>query len=64
MHGVGRKLKQVGQTMDPIMTQRDLAEFLNNSENAQELNLLVEDIRYALIDYRVCSLSILGLVIS
>ena len=52
--GVTRKLEEIGQTMHPIVTQNDLANFLNNSMNVQELNGLVEDIRHALRDYQVC----------
>jgi len=37
------------------MTQKDLVFFLKKSENAQKLNGLVQDIRYALMDYQVCS---------
>ena len=41
--------------MDPMTTQKDLALFLKKPENAQKLNGLVQDIRYALMDYQVCS---------
>lgn len=62
--GIVRKLKEVGQFMWPMMTRNDLADFLNNPENAQGLNVLVEDIRYALMDYQVCTPKQLTLVIS
>ena len=39
--------------MGLITTQNDLADFLGNLENARKLNDLVEDIRYALMDYQV-----------
>ena len=42
--------------MNSITTQEDLADFLKDPENAQRWNSLVEDIRYALIDYQVCIL--------
>ena len=42
--------------MDPMTTQKDLALFLKKPENAQKLNGLVQDIRYAVMDYQVCSL--------
>jgi len=48
-------LKEIGQAMDSMTTQKDLALFLKNSENAQKLNGFVQDIRYALMDYQVCS---------
>jgi hypothetical protein len=35
-------------------TQQEIAKFLNNTENAQTVNGLVEDIRDALMDYQVC----------
>ena len=44
--------------------QNDLVNFLNNPEDIEGLNGLVEDIRYALIDYQVCAPKILTLIIS
>ena len=41
--------------MDLIKTQSDLPDFLNDPENVQRLNALVEDIRYAFMDYQVCT---------
>ena len=41
--------------MDSIKTRSDLADFVNDPENAQRLNGLVEDIRYAFTDYQVCT---------
>jgi len=38
-----------------MTAHNDLANFLKQTENAQKLNGLVEDIRYALIDYQVCT---------
>ena len=40
--------------MGSVATRKDLMDFLKNPENAWNLNGLVEDIRYALIDYQVC----------
>jgi len=48
-------LKEIDQAMDSMITQNDLARFLKNPENAQVFNHLVEDIRYALMDYKVCA---------
>jgi hypothetical protein len=53
--GIGRKLEEVRKTLDSMGTQKDIVKFLNNSENAQRVNGLVEDIRDALVDYQVCS---------
>jgi len=50
-----RKLGDVCQTLDPMTTQGDIAQFLSNTENAQELNDLVDDIREAVMDYQVCT---------
>ena len=42
--------------MNSMTTQNNLANFLKNPENAQELNGVVEDIRHTLMDYQVCTL--------
>jgi len=52
--GISRKLKEVGQTLEAMTTQNDLASFLNTPENSQRVNNCVEDIRYALMEYQVC----------
>jgi len=52
--GITRKLREIGQTMGSMTTQSGLGDFLNNSENAQRVDGLVEDIHYALLDYQVC----------
>ena len=39
--------------MGSMTVREDLVGFLGNGENARNLNGLVEDIRYALIDYQV-----------
>jgi hypothetical protein len=51
---VAKELKKVGETLDSIITRKDLMQFLNNVENAGKLNGLVEDIRDALMGYQVC----------
>ena len=51
--GVARKLEVVRQALDPMATQKDIAQFLNNTENAQKLNDLVDDIHEAMMDYQV-----------
>ena len=50
--------------MNSMTTRDGLADFLNNPENAQRLNGLVEDIRYALMDYQVCILSPPAFIVS
>ena len=41
--------------MGLIAIRNDLVDFLNDPKNAQGVDDLVEDIRYALIDYQVCT---------
>ena len=38
-----------------MAAQKNVAQFLNNAENAQRLNDLVDDIREAVMDYQVCA---------
>jgi len=47
-----------------MTTQEDLAHFLKNPENAQRVNGLVEDTRYALMDYQVRTLKTLVRIVS
>ena len=47
-----------------MTNQKDLALFLKTPENAQKVNGLVQDIRYALMDYQVCSPKSLSLIIA
>jgi len=47
--------------MGSLAVQNDLGNFLREPENAQGLNGLVEDVRYALIDYQVCTFDRLAL---
>lgn len=47
--------------MGSITAQEDLAGFFSNPENAREFNGLVEDVRYALMDYQVRTPKILAL---
>jgi len=39
--------------MNSMTTQKDLVHFFKNPENTHKVNALVEDIRYALIEYQV-----------
>jgi hypothetical protein len=50
--------------MDSMTARENFARFLKNPQNAQKLNGLVEDIRYALMDYRVCIPKRLALIVS
>jgi len=50
---IDSKLGDVRQALDPMTIQGDIARFLSNAENAQELNDLVDDIREAVVDYQV-----------
>ena len=55
--GTTRKLQEVGQAMGSMTSQNDFVDSLNNPENVQSVDDLVEDIRYALVDYQVCTTS-------
>jgi hypothetical protein len=61
---ITRKLKEVGQALDSITNREDLAQFLNDTKNAQKLNDLVGDLRDILTDYQVCTPKPLGLIAS
>ena len=50
---MARKLEGIRQALDRMAAQKDIARFLNNTDNAQKLNNLVEDIREAVLDYQV-----------
>jgi hypothetical protein len=57
-------LKEAGETLDSVISQEDLVQFLNDTENAEELNILVEDIRNALLAYQVCTPELLAYIAS
>jgi len=48
-------LEDVCKSLVPMAAQKDIAQFLNNAENAQKLNDLVDDIHEAVIEYQVCT---------
>jgi len=50
--------------MDSMTSQKDLADFLKNLENSQKANGMMEDVRYALIDYQVHTPKTLTRIIS
>ena len=60
--GPARKLEDVCKALDPMVTQKDIAKFLSNAENAQKLNDLVDDIHEAMIEYQVRSPKTLALI--
>lgn len=64
--GIARKLEDVRRALDLIATQENIAQSLNNTENAQKLNDLVDDIREAVTDYlyQVCTSEGLTLITS
>jgi len=49
-----RKLENISQGLILPVGQRGVMRFLANTENAQRVNSLVEDIHEALMDYQVC----------
>jgi len=62
--GISRKLEDVRQNLDPMTTQKNIAQFLSNTENSQKLNDLVDDIHEAVIDYQVRTFKGLALSVS
>ena len=57
-------MKEVEEDIDSITTRDDLVDFLKDPENALRLDCIVEDVRYALMDYQVCAPVPLILVVS
>ena len=54
---ISRKLEEIHQELDLLAGQGKTAGFLANSETAQRINGLVEDIRQVMMDYQVCALT-------
>ena len=52
--GIARDLGDICQSLALPAKQRKVVEFLTNTENAQKINGLVEDIHEALMAYQVC----------
>jgi len=55
--GLARKLKEVHRDLTLLSEQGKAQGFFNNVKNADKLGGLVEDIRYAMMDYQVCTLN-------
>jgi hypothetical protein len=53
--GIARKLEEVHQELALLERQGKVVGFLANTENAQKINDLVEDIRQVMMDYQVCA---------
>ena len=51
-----RKLEDICQNLTLLEGQGEVVELLTNTENAQRVNGLVEDIHEALMGYQVCIL--------
>ena len=51
--GIVRKLKEVDQELALLAGQGKVVGFLANTETAQKINDLVEDIREVMMDYQV-----------
>ena len=52
-----RKLEKVLQELKPLEEQGNIEGFFTNTENADKLGGLVENIRNAVMDYQVCKQS-------
>jgi hypothetical protein len=55
--GISRKLEDIHQDLTQLAGQGTVVGFLTNTENAQRISGLVEDIREVMIDYQVCLLN-------
>ena len=53
-HGISRKLEDVNQDLILLAEQGKVQGFLRNTENADKLGGLVEDIHDAMMEYQVC----------
>ena len=53
--GIGRKLDDVDRELALLAGQGKVVGFLANTENAQRINGLVDDIREVMMDYQVCA---------
>jgi len=53
--GIARKLGDVDEELALLAGQGKVVGFLANTENAQRINNLVEDIREVMMDYQVCA---------
>jgi len=51
---IARKLEGVCQSLTLPTEQGEVMKFLANTENAQRINSLVEDIHESLMNYQVC----------
>ena len=52
--GIVRKLEDIRQDLARLSEQGKTVGFLVNTENAQRINDVVEDIREVMLDYQVC----------
>jgi hypothetical protein len=52
--GIVRKLEDIHQDLTQLAGQGKTMGFLTNTENAQKINGLVEDIREVMMEYQVC----------
>ena len=55
--GVARKLEEILQSLTLPEDQGRVFQFLTDTENAQRINELVEDIHKVVMDYQVCKLN-------
>jgi len=53
--GIARTLEEVDQELVRLAEQGKIVGFLANTETAQRINDLVEDIRQVMMDYQVCA---------
>ena len=62
--GIARKLEGICQSLTLPMEERQVLEFLTNTENAWKINDLVEDVCEVLMEYQVCVSNYLSCTLS
>ena len=62
--GIARKLEGICQSLTLPMEERQVLEFLTNTENAWKINDLVEDVHEVLMEYQVCVSNYLSCTLS
>jgi hypothetical protein len=53
---IDRKLDVILKDLAPLAQQGKITQFLTNTENADKLGSMVDDIRDAMMEYQVCPL--------
>ena len=52
---IARKLEHIHRYLTPLSEQERVAGSLANTENWQRIDVMIEDIREAIMEYQVCT---------